>query len=48
VADTMKSGWQHVQQEAAHELLGTQRHRVGRLGPYVQSGRNSRDIGGPR
>src|SRR5450631_2095228 len=26
VADAMKSGGQHVQQEAAHELLGTQRH----------------------
>jgi len=27
VADAMKAGGQHVQQEAAHELLGRQTHR---------------------
>ena len=27
VADAMKAGGQHVQQEAAHELLGRQAHR---------------------
>ena len=26
VADAMKAGGQHVQQEAAHELIGTERH----------------------